>query len=95
MAAFFVIFLEGICGRTYRPQAKSEYPTGGILQNQLGLVSDKGILCNGTGPRAIQVHNIVFEADCAAYAGLNIPQAKPVTAYFKNFAGTAIPTSIQ
>jgi len=55
--------LERICATTTRPQAEAEHLARRILQQQFGLVPDKGILRNSAGLRAVQGHYIVFNAD--------------------------------
>ena len=87
--------LEAVAAIIIRSQPKTEYPAGRILKYQLGPVSNKGILCNGAGLRAVQADDVVFGTNCPVDAGLNIQQPKPVAAHFKYFTGTAVPTAIQ
>ena len=64
--------LEAVAAIIIRSQPKTKCPAGRILKNQPGPVSNKGILCNGAGLRAVQADDVVFDANCPVDAGLYI-----------------------
>ena len=73
----------------------TQHLSGSILQHQLGLVHDEAVLRHGTGLRAEQIDNVVFNLDRTVNTEFSLCESKTVAPDLKYFSGIAKPATFQ